>query len=317
MRVWKIAGGSMALLGGLALVLAASAQVSGQQRVIVRRTGPMAMARAFAGAGNVRLGVSIKNLTPEDVTKLKIPGPAGVLIDDVDKDSPAAKGGVLKGDVAVAYDGDAVKSAAQLTRLVRESVAGRVVKLAVMRDGKRVELSVTPEEAEGLDVRAWIDQPTMRGDAEREIEKELRILPHAEHPKIEMDPLGSMKQFQWQGGEGPDVFTMSAGRGRLGVTVQDLSPDLAEFFGVKEGALVTTVQKDTPAAKAGIKAGDVITAIDGTAVSDPSQLVAQLREKSGEVTVTVMRDKKPLTLKATLEKPGIQKHKIIIPGVPS
>jgi S1-C subfamily serine protease len=92
---------------------------------------------------------------------------------------------------------------------------------------------------------------------------------------------------------------LAAGRGRLGVRVQDLSDELAGYFGVKSGVLVAGVEADAPAAKAGIKAGDVITAVNGQAITEPGELrreVAKVEDgKTAELSVT--RDKKPLTLK--------------------
>lgn len=334
MRVWKVSGGAMAVLGVVALVVAASAPVSGDQqtftvkrgdaadqRVIVRGQLPQVMLRAGSALGGVRLGVTVRDVTADDVTKMKLAGQAGVVIDAVDSDSPAAKGGVLKGDVAVSFDGETVRSMAQFTRLVRETVPGRTVKMDVMRDGKRVALSVAPEEAADRDVRVWIDEPEMlRADKDvllkrrQELERQLRALPRERGRVFELGPLG---EFHWQGEPGAGMLSFSTNRGRLGVTLQDLTPELAEFFGVKEGALVSSVQKDTPAAKAGIKAGDVITAVDGKAVKGPGDAVEQLRDKSGEVSVSVVRDKKTLTLKATLEKAEALKPKVVIQGVPS
>jgi S1-C subfamily serine protease len=93
---------------------------------------------------------------------------------------------------------------------------------------------------------------------------------------------------------------MFAGRGRLGLQVQDLSEDLAAYFGVKTGVLVAGVDADAPAAKAGVKAGDVITAVNGQAVTDPGELRQEMAkvEDGKTVDLAVTRDKKPLTLKA-------------------
>jgi S1-C subfamily serine protease len=267
------------------------------------------------------VGVTVRDVTADDVTKMKLTGQAGVVIDAVDTDSPAAKGGVLKGDVAVSFDGETVRSMAQFTRLVRETAPGRTVKMDVMRDGKRVALSVAPEAAADRGVRAWIDEPGMRADIERDLDRlrrqpgrEFRVVPREGVRRFE---LGHPGEFRWEGEPGSGMLSFSTGRGRLGVTLQDLTPELAEFFGVKEGALVSSVQKDTPAAKAGIKAGDVVTAVDGKTVTGPGDVVEQLRDKSGEVSVSVVRDKKTLTLKATIEKAETLKPKIVIRGVPS
>ena len=97
------------------------------------------------------------------------------------------------------------------------------------------------------------------------------------------------------------------GRGRLGVSVQSLTPELEEYFGAKSGGvLVSSVAAESAAAKAGVKAGDVITTVNGRSVNDPGDLMQELREVSGDVTIGVVRDKKEMTLKATLEQPAMR-----------
>jgi S1-C subfamily serine protease len=330
MRVWTLAGGTMAALGALALVVASSAGVVGQQRtftvtagpagdqgVVIKERGPVQLLRTLSEADGPRIGVSIRDVVADDVTKMKLPAPSGVVVDDVEKDGPAAKAGLQKGDTIVSFDGESVRSVAQFRRLVRESVAGRSVKASVLRDGKRVEVAIAPAEAKDRDVQVWMDEPRLRervepdGEALRRELRQFRV-PRGEFPRFDFGP---MTRFHWEG-DGP-VFDMFVGqRGRLGVMLQDLSPALAEFFGVKEGALVASVNKDTPAEKAGIKAGDVITAIDGKTVTAAGDVAAQLREKSGEISVSVVRDKKALNLKATIEKPADAKPKVMNPGFP-
>ena len=100
-----------------------------------------------AMAGGPRLGVEIRNLGKEDLAKFKLSTPNGVVVEQVTGASAAEKAGVKPGDVVVQFDGENVRSAVQFTRLVRETVAGRSVKMAVVRDGKRVELDVAPAEA--------------------------------------------------------------------------------------------------------------------------------------------------------------------------
>jgi len=101
------------------------------------------------------------------------------------------------------------------------------------------------------------------------------------------------------------------------VRAQELTPELAKYFGVSDGVLVSGVDADTPAAKAGLKAGDVITAIDGKVVKSPGELVAQLAGKQGEVTMSVTRDKTALTLKATLEPPRMRTRRVLVAGRPA
>jgi len=97
----------------------------------------------------------------------------------------------------------------------------------------------------------------------------------------------------------PDIFNP---RGRLGVTLAPLTDQLASYFGVKEGVLVSAVEPDSPAAQAGLKAGDVITSVAGHAVNDPADVSARIREATPglPMDVRVVREKKEVTLKATI-----------------
>ena len=97
--------------------------------------------------------------------------------------------------------------------------------------------------------------------------------------------------------------TMIMGRGRLGVTVDSLTDQLAQYFGAADGgALVTTVRKDSAADKAGLKAGDVITSVNGERVQDAADVMRSIgRVEEGTVTLDYLRDKKPATARAAIE----------------
>lgn len=214
---------------------------------------------------------------------------AGVRVDTVEADSAAAKGGVKAGDVVVEFDGERVRSARQLTRLVQETPAGRAVKMTVRRGSDRQTLDVTPEAREAF---AWHGRfgPEFERDVERSVEQSLRNLPEQIEPLL---------NFRFDGG----IPAMGA-RGRLGVQVEGLSDQLATYFGVADGGvLVAGVTADSPAAKAGVKAGDVITKVNGEAVKDPGDLVQALGQvkDDGAVTLDVVRDRKATSLKATIE----------------
>lgn len=215
-------------------------------------------------------------------------GTDGVTIDAVDDGGPAAKAGVKAGDVVVDFDGERVRSARQLTRLVQETPPGRAVKMTVARAGARTTLDITP----GSDTATWNFEfgPEMRAEIERGM-RGLRNLPRPSEP---------MFDFRFDG------IPALPGRGRLGVEVQTLSDQLGDYFGVKGGGvLVSTVRPDSPAAKAGVKAGDVITTVNGTAVRDAGELAEEIGRAAAktDVTLGITRDRKTTTLKATLEPP--------------
>lgn len=105
---------------------------------------------------------------------------------------------------------------------------------------------------------------------------------------------------------GQDLITSGkVSRGELGVRVQKLTPALAKALGVNDasGALVADVAPGSAAAKAGIKAGDVITKMDGEAVTGANDLRLRISEKTpgAEVQLTLLRDGKEQTTTATLQ----------------
>ena len=285
-----------------------------------------------AVGGGPRIGVRIRDLGKGDLAKLKLSSQNGVAVEEVTKDSAAEKAGVKAGDVVVQFDGENVRSAAQLTRLVRETVSGRTVKMGIVRDGKRMDVDVTPAEEDSVFNLA------VAGEKLPELERHVEVVPergqvyrfdrrtlptpslppggawHWEQPAPLPVPEGDILRYL---PEGAMNFYFSAGRGRLGVNVQELTPDLAAYFGVKDGLLVNSVQADTPAAKAGIKAGDVIGSVNGKAVATSSELIKELADKDGEVTIGITRDKKPLSLKATLEPRKTPARRTVVVGRPA
>jgi serine protease Do len=99
----------------------------------------------------------------------------------------------------------------------------------------------------------------------------------------------------------PDIdIGPNSSRQRLGTALTPLTGQLADYFGVKRGVLVSSVDINSPAARAGLKAGDVITAINGQAVDTPSDVRRALRDAGtgGTVDLRVTREHKELTLSA-------------------
>ena len=217
----------------------------------------------------------------------------GVTIDRVDPGSPAEKAGVKEGDRVLEYDGERVRSTRQLTRLVQETPADRTVKMTVQRGGDRRTLDITPSAGDRMSANGRRIGPEMELDIEREVERGLerglRDLPRRMEPYF---------NFRFDGVPGLGA------RGRLGVQVQPLTGQLGEYFGAKDGGvLVAGVTTDSPAAKAGLKAGDVITKVNGDAVNDTGDLMEALADvkDDGAVTLEIVRDRKASTVKATLE----------------
>jgi serine protease Do len=206
----------------------------------------------------------------------------GVVIEDVDPDSPAEKAGLKKSDVFLEFDGERVRSARQLARLVQETPSGKTVKAAVRRDGQRKDVDITPDDRRG-DVMISGDFGGYMRDLGRDLGRLGDRLPN----------------FNFDFGMPGTI----SGR-RLGVTVQELTPQLGDYFGAKHGVLVTSVAESSSASRAGLKAGDVITSVNGKTVESRLDLQRELRDASSdEVTIGIVRDKKESSLKAKIEPP--------------
>jgi serine protease Do len=274
MRPLKIAGAAVVVLALAALAIVYAPEAAGQA---MART-PRARTIEALGRG-MHIGVSVRDADETDAKREKA-APGGVVIDEVFADTPASRAGLKAGDIVVEYDGERVRSARQFARLVDETPEGRSVKLGAIRDGQRMAVDIVPESrSHGA---AWLS------DQVYDRLEDLRM----DMPEIKVAV--------------PDFELKAFGRsGRLGVRIQTLTPQLASYFGAARGALVTEVDEGSPAAKAGIKAGDVITSIDGRTVEDAADLQRALRrtEEGAEVSIEILRDRKPMTIKAKPESP--------------
>lgn len=230
------------------------------------------------------LGVDIGEITAERAKDLKLPAVRGVVVEQVEADSPAAKAGLKQNDVILRYDGQTVEGTVQFRRLVRETPPGRTVNLEISRDGNSQTLSV-----QITDRNAYYEK-RMRG-AMPEFGKSFSF----QVPDFEMH---GPEMFMWMNGGGP----------ALGIEAEDLSGQLGAYFGAPNdaGVLVRSVRSGTAAARGGLKAGDVIVKVDGTAVKSVSDLREHLREKrdAKSVTLGVLRKGSELNLTVELEHPN-------------
>ncbi len=216
----------------------------------------------------------------------------GAIVKEVVKDSPAEKAGLKDGDVIVRFDGEAVRSASQLVRLVSETPSGRTVPIEVRRAGatQKLEATLSDEGKGGL----------LRHFGFDEVEPPEPPRP----PKAPRAPRPPRFDFRWDEDGLPGEFFCRGGPRKLGIEYQRIEGQLAKYFKTPgdSGVLITSVDEGGPAAKAGMKAGDVILKLNGESIEGRGDLRAALdgAEPGAEVTIQVLREGRSLDLKVTL-----------------
>jgi len=269
-------------------------------------------------AGGGRLGVSLAD-TEGDVR--------GAKVRSVEAASAAEKAGLEEDDVIVRFDGEAVRSASHLARLVGETPAGRAVPIEVTRGGATQKLTATLAEGDRhvrvfsgtgtpgmrelhMEMPDWEVEPPEPPDAP-EAPEPPEAPPAPMPPHAPMAPMAPMAPhaWSWKSDDGHDmIFRMLGGGPRQrGVESTEVGEPLASYFKLagKTGVLVSAVDEGGPAAQAGMKAGDVILKLGAETIADGDDLRDAVAAAEGgqEVAVTVQRDGRPLDLKVTLAKP--------------
>jgi serine protease Do len=246
------------------------------------------------------LGIQMEDVTAQNMSKYKLSSEVGVIVRSVEKGSPAENAKIQENDVILEYSHTPALSAVQLARLVRETPAGRKVDISLSRDGKRI--NVTAE----IGMRRDITVTDQFG--------------------------GGDENMPGPGGSegGPYPFRMPDGRGfafgplpgnpadakpRLGVSVQPLTSQMADFLVVpgKEGVLVVSVEPASAAAGK-LKAGDVIVRANDHAIATPEALrSAVARAADGKMDLKVIRNKAEIDVLVTFpeeDSPGQRGHRL-------
>lgn len=223
------------------------------------------------------LGVGVREIDQTRAKELRLAEEAGVEVTQVDEDSPASRAGLKVGDVVLEYNGQRVEGSEQFVRMVRETPIGRMAKLKVSRGGTPQMLSASiGQRKAGLAGRRSGEWP--------QLERLSNLLPpSSDQPR----PL-----LLWKSG-------------MLGVEAEALGSQLAEYFGVREGVLVRHVHPDSPGAKAGLKAGDVLVKVNETKVTSPREVTSAVlsAKEKGTATIRLFRNRGELSIDVDVREP--------------
>ncbi len=281
----------IAMLLSLPLVFASftfAQEMPSPERGIERRV------QIFMGDGGSYLGVQPAEVTKENFSKFGLKDVRGVAIEKVLENSPAAQAGLQNGDVITRINGDEISSTRKLMRVIGEIAPDHQARLSIVRGGGEKEISVTmgkrpTPKFEPGNFNMRVPLVEMPDDMDAPDMEEFR------GPMRFPAPEGEEKVLVWHG----------TNQRQIGVGVSPLTKQLGEFFGVADGKglLVNDVKENSAAAKAGIRAGDVIIEADGKAIAGMHDLIMAINEKKeGEIALTIMRNKDRKTIRVTPEK---------------
>jgi len=261
---------------------------------------PPAFAATFFDDGPF-LGIHVEDVTRANMAEYGLAGePRGVGVREVVKGSPAERAGLREHDVIVRFEGEEVGSVRKLTRLIEESAPDHTVRISVLRGGSEQQLGATLARHEPVmmpSAGGVLSGGVDLADAQRFGEEWAK---NSEKWKRQNEELN--KKLEELQRTHPGVLALGPSR-RIGVTTSPLGKQLADYFGVSHGILVSSVEPNSPAEKAGLRAGDVITEAAGQQVEDAGDLVRALGDKDdGEVTLTIVRERKQRNVRVKPER---------------
>lgn len=260
----------------------------GQKKTTAQGTGKSEGGQrvfAYSFGDGPYLGVQIDEVNKENMAKYGLREVRGVAIEKVIDNSPAQAAGLQANDVIIKFNGEEVTSERKLIRLLSDVSPDHQATLKIVRNGDEREITVTVGKHPGLkfDNGAWATS-TIPG----------RV------GKLAIPDMKEWKLDTTKGG-----LTWAGSSRYIGTSLMSLTKQLGEHFGVADGKglLVTEVKENSPAAKAGIKAGDIIVEVDGKEISPENSIFRVLREKKeGDITLTVVRDRNRQTFTVTPEE---------------
>ncbi len=244
--------------------------------------------------GSSWLGVETHEVTADKAKELKLSAEHGVVLGKIVPDSPAAKAGLKENDVVTELNGQRIEGAAQFRRMIHETPAGRSIQLTVWRDGRSQTVSATLGKSE----------------ERRRVMK--MVTPTPGTFAFRMPEIPDIPSMEWNGN-----MLFGSGPPRLGIDAEDLNGQLGAFFGAPEGEgiLVRDVNSGSPAEKAGVKAGDVITSLNGERIRSVGELREKLSAKHDDkdrtVKLGVLRNKSEISLSVELLAPAARTKRLI------
>jgi C-terminal processing protease CtpA/Prc len=252
------------------------------------------MGEAHGRAAQGYLGIEMRDVTEDQIASLKLKEAKGAEITSLDHDGPACKAGMLTHDVILQMNGQLIDNDDQLRKLLKEMPVGRTVSFVVSRDGQTQTITMQTADRRTIGLQAWEQHYTVPAPGPSGVVRggntflDGKSLNAAPVQKEHRDLLGT------------ETIILSSSF--TGAKLDVMGPQLAEFFGAAGGAglLVRSVDGNSPAEEAGMKAGDVVVKINSISVANGTDWTKTVHDNRGKpVPVVVLRDKREQTLTLT------------------
>jgi serine protease Do len=251
-----------------------------------------AMGESRAHVSQGYLGIDVRDVSEDQVAVLKLKEARGAEVTNLDHDGPACKAGLQIHDVILQINGQVVGSEEQLRRLLRDIPVGRSVSFLFSREGATQTLTLTTADRRVVEEQAWGQHYSVPAPGASGVVRGNTFLEsgagNVTTPKGHKDLLGT-----------PTVILSSS---FTGAKLEVMGPQLAEYFGATDGAglLVRSVDWNSPAEEAGLRAGDVVVRINSISVSSGTDWTKTVHDNKGRpVPVVVLRDRHEETLTLT------------------
>ena len=260
---------------------------------------------ASRGAAQGYLGVDVRDVGDEQLAALKLKDARGAEIILVDHDAPAGKIGLHEHDVVLQMNGRPVDGEDQVRRMLRESPPGKTVVLLISRDGQLITFTAQMANRADVERKAWEQHFVVP-----EPQNNIPVATQREDDGPQSSPQSPTRPIH---GGNSFIGTILMSPAYTGAMLEQMSPQLAQFFGAAngKGLLVRSIAANSPAADAGMQAGDVVVRADTKPVASTGDWSKAIKNSHGHtLKIVVLRDKKEQTLALT---PDSKKHSELDP----
>ena len=257
---------------------------------------PLARQHGGLNHGQSYLGVDVRNVNDDEVPALKLKEARGAEIVHVDHDGPAGKMGLRERDVVTQMNGVLIEGEEQIRKMLHDTPPGRTVVFVILRDGQQMTVTAQMADREEVERQAWERHlsapPALPASA-----SEGGLAGAADAPAvIPAAPLPAPRYGK------SFLGSLLTSPTYTGAMLERVGPQLASYFGVSTGTglLVRGVENNSPAAMAGIHAGDVVVRADSRTLVTMTQWAKAIRDAKGRpVTVVIVRDRQEKTVTLT------------------